>query len=189
MSRQNSLRNLSFIFLTPSAGRSSRIERTHSRMRSSSMASLNDLLKKAYHACLVTPSNPHASLTLRSRDYACASARYLVVDFLTAQALQALYSAMTPLELFTQLCLFPVSLQFLYLPVAAFNLRVGIQYGLLGIREPGSGRGFLCHSFLFVVCAGVARDDMAFVVRHPEPGINAPVTRRSHLLMLDRVPR
>ncbi len=68
MSRQNSLRNLSFIFLTPSAGRSSRIERTHSRMRSSSMASLNDLLKKAYHACLVTPSNPHASLTLRSRD-------------------------------------------------------------------------------------------------------------------------
>ncbi len=37
---------------------------------------------------------------------------------------------MTPLELFTQLCLFPVSLQFLYLSVAAFNLRVGIQYGL-----------------------------------------------------------
>ena len=63
--------------------------------------------------------------------------------------------------------------------VAAFNLRVGIQYGLLGIREPGSGRGFLCHSFLFVVCAGVAGDDMAFVVRHPEPGINAPVMRRA----------
>ena len=88
MSRQNSLRNLSFIFLTPSAGRSSRIERTHSRMRSSSMASLNDLLKKAYHACLVTPSNPHASLTLRSRGRAQAHG-YLVVDFLTAQALQA----------------------------------------------------------------------------------------------------
>lgn len=51
------------------------------------------------------------------------------------------------------------------------------------------GEVFFVIPFFFVVCAGVARDDMAFVVRHPEPGINAPVMRRSHLLMLDRVPR
>ena len=51
------------------------------------------------------------------------------------------------------------------------------------------GEVFFVIPFFFVVCAGVARDDMAFVVRHPEPGINAPVVRRNHLLMLDRVPR
>ena len=35
--------------------------------------------EKAYHACLVTPSNPHASLTLRSRDMRKRMAT--VVDF------------------------------------------------------------------------------------------------------------
>ena len=51
------------------------------------------------------------------------------------------------------------------------------------------GEVFFVIPFIFVVCAGVAGDYIAFVVRHPEPGINAPVMRRSHLLMLDRVPR
>ena len=55
--------------------------------------------------------------------------------------------------------------------------------------SPVVGEVFFVIPFFFVVCAGVAGDDMAFVVRHPEPGINAPVMRRSHLLMLDRVPR
>ena len=66
-----------------------------------------------------------------------------------------------------------------------------IQCGVLKNIDGSEGLRlfFFVIPFFFVVCAGVARDDMAFVVRHPEPGINAPVMRRSHLLMLDRVPR
>ncbi len=85
---------------------------------------------------------------------------------------------------------FPSASSFSIFLVAAFNLRVGIQYGLLGIREPGSGRGFLCHSFLFVVCAGVAVDDMALCCpASGKPELMLPSCGAYHLLMLDRVPR